>query len=139
MAILIIPTNKKLLKLTYKVFIKYCVFSLECDYSDLCQFCCSAGVLLAIMSSVYIYDYMNIHKCTCAHTPWTNKWFKAPTLSSLDTQIHTHTHTQSDSMHKHAQLIHKHTQTQTHTRTNPANCYTKWHTHKHTHTERVNT
>ena len=30
----------------YRVFIKYCVFSLKCcDFSELCQFCCSAGVL----------------------------------------------------------------------------------------------
>ena len=33
----------------YKVFIKYCVFSLQfCDFSQLCQFCCSAGVLPAL-------------------------------------------------------------------------------------------
>ena len=32
----------------YRVFIKYCVFSLTfCDFSELCQFCCSAGVLPA--------------------------------------------------------------------------------------------
>ena len=32
----------------YRMFIKYCVFSLEfCDFSELCQFCCSAGVLPA--------------------------------------------------------------------------------------------
>ena len=32
----------------YRVFIKYCVFSLKfCDFSELCQFCCSAGVLPA--------------------------------------------------------------------------------------------
>ena len=31
---------------TYRVFIKYCVFSLKfCDFSELCQFCCSAGFL----------------------------------------------------------------------------------------------
>ena len=30
----------------YRVLIKYCVFSLKfCDFSELCQFCCSAGVL----------------------------------------------------------------------------------------------
>ena len=30
----------------YRVFIKYCVFSLKfCDFSELYQFCCSAGVL----------------------------------------------------------------------------------------------
>ena len=29
----------------YRVFIKYCVYSLKlCDFSELCQFCCSAGV-----------------------------------------------------------------------------------------------
>ena len=34
--------------LTYRVFIKYCVFSLKfCDFSELCQFCCSTGVLPA--------------------------------------------------------------------------------------------
>ena len=34
----------------YKVFIKYCVFSLKfCDFSELCQFCCSAGFLPAIV------------------------------------------------------------------------------------------
>ena len=39
---------------TYRVFIKYCVFSWKCcDFSELCQFCCSAGVLPALMSSVY--------------------------------------------------------------------------------------
>ena len=33
----------------YKVFIKHCDFSLKCcDFSELCQFCCSAGVLPAI-------------------------------------------------------------------------------------------
>ena len=32
----------------YRVFIKNCVFSLKfCDFSELCQFCCSAGVLPA--------------------------------------------------------------------------------------------
>ena len=32
----------------YRVFIKYCVFSWKFrDFSELCQFCCSAGVLLA--------------------------------------------------------------------------------------------
>ena len=34
--------------LIYRVFNKYCVFSLKfCDFSELCQFCCSAGVLPA--------------------------------------------------------------------------------------------
>ena len=38
----------------YRVFIKYCVFSLKfCDYSELCHFCCSAGVLPAC--SVYTH------------------------------------------------------------------------------------
>ena len=32
----------------YRVFIKYCVFSLKCcDLSELCQFCCTAGFLPA--------------------------------------------------------------------------------------------
>ena len=32
----------------YRVFIKYCVFSLKfSDFSEVCQFCCSAGVLPA--------------------------------------------------------------------------------------------
>ena len=32
----------------YRMFIKYCVFSLKfCDFSELCQFCCSAGFLPA--------------------------------------------------------------------------------------------
>ena len=32
----------------YRVFIRYCVFSLKCcDFSEFCQFCCSAGVLPA--------------------------------------------------------------------------------------------
>ena len=32
----------------YRVFIKYRVFSLKfCDFSELCQFCCSAGFLPA--------------------------------------------------------------------------------------------
>ena len=35
-------------KIRYRVFIKYCVFSLKCcDFSELCQFCCSTGVLPA--------------------------------------------------------------------------------------------
>ena len=35
--------------LFYRVFIKYCVFSLKCcDFSELCQSCCSAGVRPAI-------------------------------------------------------------------------------------------
>ena len=35
-------------KTTYRVFIKYCVFSLKFwDFSELCQFCCSAGFLPA--------------------------------------------------------------------------------------------
>ena len=33
---------------SYRVFIKYCVFSLKFSYfSELCQFCCSTGVLPA--------------------------------------------------------------------------------------------
>ena len=33
---------------TYRLFINYCAFSLKrCDFSELCQFCCSAGVLPA--------------------------------------------------------------------------------------------
>ena len=36
------------LKVEYRVFIKYCVYSLNlCDFSELCQFCCSACVLPA--------------------------------------------------------------------------------------------
>ena len=32
----------------YRVFSKHCVFSLKfCDFPELCQFCCSAGVLPA--------------------------------------------------------------------------------------------
>ena len=32
----------------YRVFIKYCVFSLKfCDFSELCQYCWSAGILPA--------------------------------------------------------------------------------------------
>ena len=35
-------------KASYRMFIKYCVFSLKFwDCSELCQFCCSAGVLPA--------------------------------------------------------------------------------------------
>ena len=34
--------------LWYRVFIKFCVYSLKfCDFSELCQFCCSVGVLSA--------------------------------------------------------------------------------------------
>ena len=34
----------------YRLFIKYCVFSIKfCDFSELCQFCCSAGVLLFVI------------------------------------------------------------------------------------------
>ena len=45
--------NIQFLKLStlrkYRVFIKYCVFSIKCcDFSELCQFCCSAGILTAI-------------------------------------------------------------------------------------------
>ena len=37
-----------MLSSSYRVFIKYCVFSLKCcDFSELCQFCCSAGFLPA--------------------------------------------------------------------------------------------
>ena len=37
-----------LVEYTYRVFIKYCFFSLKfCDFSELCHFCCSAGVLPA--------------------------------------------------------------------------------------------
>ena len=37
-------------QLTYRVFIKYCVFSLKCcDFSELCQFYCGAGVWPAIV------------------------------------------------------------------------------------------
>ena len=33
----------------YRVFIKYCIFSLKCcDFSELCQFCFSAGFLPAL-------------------------------------------------------------------------------------------
>ena len=36
------------LSVMYRVFIKYCVFSIKfCDFSELCQFCCSAGFLPA--------------------------------------------------------------------------------------------
>ena len=39
---------KRTLWTSYRVFIKYCVFSLKfCEFSELCQFCCSAGVLPA--------------------------------------------------------------------------------------------
>ena len=42
------------------MFIKYCVFSLKlCDFSELCQFCCSAGVLSAISWSK--------HEVRCTH------------------------------------------------------------------------
>ena len=47
-------------KNTYRVFIKYCVFSLKfCDFSELCQFCCSAGVLPVILWSK--------HEVRCTH------------------------------------------------------------------------
>ena len=40
--------NQNNLKFICRVFIKYCVFSLKfCDFSELCQFCCRAGVLSA--------------------------------------------------------------------------------------------
>jgi len=39
---------EKIMTNLYRVFIKYCVFSLKfCYFSELCQFCCSAGVLPA--------------------------------------------------------------------------------------------
>ena len=49
----------------YRVFIKYCVFPLKCcDFSELCQFFCSAGVLPANIwksesnqSSEYIFKF----------------------------------------------------------------------------------
>ena len=38
----------KIVHVWYRVFIKYCVFSLKCcDFSELCQFCCSTGFLPA--------------------------------------------------------------------------------------------
>ena len=38
----------------YRVFLKYCVFSLKCcDFSELCQFCCSAGVLHTCLVCVH--------------------------------------------------------------------------------------
>ena len=40
--------NRPLSSFYYRVFIKYCVFSLKfCDFSELCQFCYSAGFLPA--------------------------------------------------------------------------------------------
>ena len=39
---------QKIELLMYRVFIKYCVFSLKCwDFSELYQICCSTGVLPA--------------------------------------------------------------------------------------------
>ena len=39
-------SNAKKTMLFYRVFIKFCVFSLHFfDFSELCQFCCSAGFL----------------------------------------------------------------------------------------------
>ena len=47
----LVPSNETCLLevgFMYRVFIKYCVFSLKfCDFSELCQFCCRAGVLPA--------------------------------------------------------------------------------------------
>ena len=40
----------------YRAFIKYCVFFLKCcDFSELCQFCCSAGVPCSHRSIYLIY------------------------------------------------------------------------------------
>ena len=40
--------QNQMLHVKYRVFIKYCVFSFTlCDFSELCQFCCSAGFLPA--------------------------------------------------------------------------------------------
>ena len=40
--------KKTMLLVIYRVFIKYCGFSLKFrNFSELCQFCCSAGVLPA--------------------------------------------------------------------------------------------
>ena len=53
---------------TYRVFIKYCVVSWKfCDYSELCQFCCSAGVLPAW------YDKWQRGKTEKGHNP---KYYK---------------------------------------------------------------
>ena len=61
-------------KTKYRVLGKYCVYSLKfCDFSELCQFCCSAGVLPAW--------------CVCTHTDTEGKQRKARArniLKSLD-------------------------------------------------------
>ena len=46
--VVMIIRRMKTVKIKYRVFIKYCDFILNfCDSSELCQFCCSAGVLPA--------------------------------------------------------------------------------------------
>ena len=54
----------------YRVFIKYCVFSLKfCDFSELCQYCCSTGVLPAW----YVYTHSHRGKTEKGQSP---KYFK---------------------------------------------------------------
>ena len=57
--LIILLTRLHKLSLKYRVFIKYCGFSLKfSDFSELCKFCCSAGVLLPAW---------------CVYTHW-NRW-----------------------------------------------------------------
>ena len=61
----------------YRVFIKYCVFSSKCcDFSELCQFCCSAGVLPAWC----VYTHWHQGKTEKDQSPAYSKIFGKNTL-----------------------------------------------------------
>ena len=52
----------KFMRKPYRVFINYCVIFPFCDFSELCQFCCSAGFLPA-------WCVYSVHTLT----PWENR------------------------------------------------------------------
>ena len=61
----------------YRVFIKYCVFSLKfCDFSELCQFSCSAGVLPAW----YVYTHWHQGKTEKGQSSEYSKIFEKNTI-----------------------------------------------------------
>ena len=69
--------KKALLAIRYRVFIKYCVFSLKfCNFSELCQFCCSAGVL----PSCCVYTHWHRGKTEKYKSPEYSKSFGKKTI-----------------------------------------------------------